>query len=346
MKRKNQYKKIWVFIMLLVSVTALSTVNVFAIAHKHSNANPRTNASFGFIALVFWIVFIVVKMLKIKKNGESFSFCRKPKNKSKNTELAKDFTTKIMEAIYPVDHRFNSTLFLTMAENDLYRIFSSMGTNDITQIDSFTQNNARDKLTQIVNQQTVQNKTTHFDDMNISKSYLTLYKRDMHFEYLTAYLSLTVRESVSMPNKKGIMQTKNNGIVDKRLIMTYTRSKGGTQDENIPTYCPHCGANITGNETICPFCHSTVIKNTFDWILTNWNELVPNSVPLDERGVLIEDDSNVNFTRESSGYFTGYYDNGMTDNYKDPFKNDLGEAFADLYHEMGELESQKEKDKY
>ena len=59
------------------------------------------------------------------------------------------------------------------------------------------------------------------------------------------------------------------GSKDYKLLMTYDLTFVSTINKKKDNKCPSCGAELdeTGVSDICPYCKSTIIKNSYNWVL-------------------------------------------------------------------------------
>ena len=134
-----------------------------------------------------------------------------------------------------------------------------------------------------------------------------------------------MKDYVIDQNDKHLVSGNMYATEVKNYLLTYMRNKHLRtipQDQEQVIKCPNCGAPIDiKNSKVCEYCHTIIHSEQYGWFLYNI-EIPGKNEKFDNRGVIIEDNSDVRFTKQSSPYYTGYYDNGIEDKFRDPFEDD------------------------
>ena len=336
---------------MLTGVTAYADDITFGITDTRTGCTcVGSTGGFLFIAYVMIGILVAIVIISMVKKSKEISASgnrtrERIRNESLKKEYAlpKDYTLKIAEVIKYDDPDFVEFNFLERVKRDYKAISQAMTERKADPLKSFMgdvlYNRYRDKINKMI-QSDIYNTRT---DILVDSLYLNLYKRDQNFEYITVFMLGTQKDYYTDRNGT-LVENSQNALLDKPMLITYTRRKG-VHGTDIPQQisCPNCGASMyPNNSRICPYCRSAISIGDFTWMMTDIRVTDLNTTEYDNRGILIEDDSSVQFTRDDTGTFTGYYDNGVEFAYKDPYKNNLEEAYKNLYESQAEYLKEKE----
>ncbi len=243
------------------------------------------------------------------------------KKKRAATEVPADYTMQIRNEVNSYDPSFNDYTLVRMAESYFDQYVSAVSDRE------------PERLRTLETEELYQRQKNETDDLlnagrirllshaKIESSYLHLYRRDKNYEYITVCLRVQIKDYII--NQQDYQLVDGKKVLQyQHYLLTYMRSNESRLDSSvkrIQTHCPNCGAPIQLNSSRqCAFCQAIIRADSFDWVLYDV-EVLAEGEKADNRGILIEDNENVKFTKENSPFFTGYYDNGIQDNYKNPF---------------------------
>ncbi len=339
-------------VFMLMSTTAYADDITFGITDTRTGCTC-VGSTGGFLFIAYSMIGILVVMLIvtiIKRSRDKINSGGKMRERIKNESLKKeyslpkDYTLKISEVIRYDDPDFAEYLFMERVKRDYNTITKCMTERNSEPLKEFMgdvlYNRYREQISKML-QTGVYNVRS---DIMIDSLYFNLYKRDKNFEYITVFMLGTQKDYYTDINGTLVLNSQD-ALLDKPVLITYTRRKG-VHGTDVPHQisCPNCGASMYPQSSrICPYCRSAISIGDFTWMMTDIRVTDLNSTEYDDRGILIEDDSSVQFTRDDNGTFTGYYDNGVNFDYKDPYKNNMEEAFRNLYESQAEYLKEKEE---
>ncbi len=267
--------------------------------------------------------------------------------KKKEIKYPTDYTKNITNEATAFDPNFNGYGMIKKAEEYLIQLTNAISDRDCMSLREKESEELFSRQQADIDDLLADERIRLISDVKILRSSLHLYRRDKNYEYLTICVSTELKDYIIDQNTYKLLEGQKKLTV-KHFLITYMRSKSAKDIKDIgkrQNFCPNCGAPIALNSSRqCSFCLAIIRAEEFDWVISDVEELTETDAP-DNRGILIEDNSDVKFTKEKSPFFTGYYDNGIEDQYKDPFKPaDLAGAFKDYYTNLNEYEERKNRD--
>lgn len=299
--------------VLLLTLICFATPAAAKIRSSHTSGNMS-----WFVFLFLLGVFIIGALL-------STVSIRKVTKRKKQPNVPKDYTTQIInEAIY-VDPNICSEQLTSRARDAFKLLTEGIAKRDISALREMESEELFNRQSAEIEALVSHGQIRFLSDIMLQRAYLHLYRRDKNYEYITVCVAATMKDYVIDKNTYTVLQGDQTKILTRFFLFTYMRSKAFSRNlpaPGQPVKCPNCGAPlIMSKSRQCEYCHSVIRGELFDWVLNDVEVLGENDVP-DNRGVLLEDHADVHFTKQKSSYYTGYYDNGIDDHYKDPFEDD------------------------
>ena len=271
---------------------------------------------YGYLILV--AIFVAVGI------GSTFTVKKVSKTK-KLTNRPKDYTAQIINEAIQVDPNFGSEQLTSRARKAFELLTEAIPNRDLSALREMESQELFNRQNAEIESLISQGQIHMLSNATIQHAYLHLYRRDKNFEYITVCVTATMKDYFIDQNSYQVLQGDKSKMLTRHYLFTYMRSKSFPQNlptANQPVKCPNCGAPLIMNSSrLCEYCHSVIRAELFDWVLNDVEVLGEKDMP-DNRGVLLEDNADVHFTKQNSSYYTGYYDNGIDYNYKDPFEDD------------------------
>lgn len=326
---KKYYYKLLLAASSIFALIMTSSIPVYAYRyHYHSRSS---GSPWQFVIIV--IVAIALSCIPVAKA-----------KKKKEIKYPKDYTNNITAEATSYDPYFNGYGMIKNAEEYLIQLTNAISDRDCISLREKESEELFSRQQADIEDLLADGRIRLISDVKVLRSSLHLYRRDKNYEYLTICVSAELKDYIIDQNSYKLLEGQKKLMV-KHFLITYMRSKNAKNIKDIgkrQNFCPNCGAPIALNSSRqCSFCLAIIRAEEFDWVISDVEELTETDAP-DNRGILIEDNSDVKFTKEKSPYFTGYYDNGIEDQYKDPFAPaDLAGAFKDYYTNLNEYEERK-----
>lgn len=288
-----------------------------------------------------WVYFLFLGVFIAASLIPTSIFAKKKKERDK---FPTDYTRAISDEIKTIDPEFTDYTLTRYGEAHFQKIIDAISDRNIEALKEFE------------TEELFQRQKAEIDDLNssgririlshahIERSGLHLYRRDKNYEYVTVCISSQIKDYI-IDGSDYSVKNGNKKLMIKHFLLTYMRSKKSKTEgkiKAIETNCPNCGAPISLNSSRqCPYCQAIIRSDDFDWVLSDF-EILDSGSQADNRGILIEDNSEVKFTKGPSPFFTGYYDNGIEDPYKDPFsRTGVSEAYRDYINAANQLNNDR-----
>ncbi|MDR1667853.1 MAG: 39S ribosomal protein L45 [Bacteroidales bacterium] len=207
--------------------------------------------------------------------------------------LVPDFTQRITQTIAAEDTNFSTDKFLAWSKEVFITLQNAWTERDWSKIrpfekeELFRQHEAQ--LQEYINL----GRINVMGRINVNQAYLTLYKRDTQFEYLTVYMAVRMTDYIIDENTKAVLKGDLNKDCYMNYLLTFMRKKGvltnpATSNKSTVS-CPHCGAPVQITSAgKCEYCDFIITTGEHDWVLSNLDSVKPNTV-IDKRGVVLED---------------------------------------------------------
>lgn len=308
---------------VLFLTTAALLLSAYAIpAAAKVRFRIRSNGSGA--SLPWWFYLIAVILIVLAALG-SVTAAKKTKEKKRTNNQPKDYTAQIVNEMIMLDPGFASDDLTKLAQKDLTLITQSISNRDVSALQSIESEELFNRHLSEVEGLASQGYVRNIVGVNIMKSFLHLYRRDKNYEYLTVCVTAQMKDYIFREDNNSVVQGSMDMILLKHYLLTFMRSKNVRTAPAQPDQqfkCPNCGApmDIT-KKRVCDYCHSIIHVEKFGWVLYDV-EVLGELDKADNRGILIEDNSDVKFTKQSGPFYTGYFDNGIEDKYRDPFEDD------------------------
>ena len=276
-----------------------------------------------------WWFYLIFAVLLFIIAGASTASVKKSSAKKKMKQGPKDYTAQIVNEMVMLDPEFGSESMTTRAKENFATLTEAITNRDPSPLQSIESQELFDRHNSEIQALISQGQLRMISGIHILKTFLHLYRRDKNYEYLTVCITTYIKDCIVDQNDNRLIQGDRDKILVKHYLMTYMRNKElrsgppqQQQEQQKIIKCPNCGAPIDiSNSRLCEYCHSIIHIEQYGWVLYNVEILGENDTP-DNRGILIEDNSDVRFTRQNGPFYTGYFDNGIEDKYRDPFEDD------------------------
>lgn len=231
----------------------------------------------GVTVFVIAIIVLVVILSSRKKNGGSSAPTNvPPPNYNAVHQAIPNRTDEIASIIRKQDPMFTAPDFIAFSRQVYLDIQAAWEARDLTPVRGVLHQNLYQQTEQQINQKIQQGIVNHLERINISETYLTSYRRDREYEYVTVYLAANMIDYQVQEATGQIVYGNRTTRWNLFYKMRFMRAAGAvtrSAEEKAKGFtCPNCGAPIKGTSFgVCEYCDSTVTTGNYDWVLSEFN---------------------------------------------------------------------------
>lgn len=206
-----------------------------------------------------------------------------------------NYTNEIMVFLQNTDPTFNSMEFIEWCKKSFRIFWDAWTVGNIEAARIFLNDDLYDKMRSLLQDNLDRNRRDIYRILLLSGCFINKYERESGFEYITIYLTSIHRHYVLDSSKNSHIPIEGSDSEDIKTIyqLKFTRRFTLDQKTNIKNgiqtvICPNCGAEVTAlNAGRCEFCNSIIKVSEFSWVLSDIDEYLRNTTPVDNRGVII-----------------------------------------------------------
>lgn len=239
---------------------------------------PNFLFPFIIVGVIFLYMFIRKKLGTKTRSGQ----VRQGSN-SGHFVTVPDRTSKIEEIIKEKDPNFSAADFMTFAKEVFVDIQEDWSARDLSKVRIVMHDNLYKQTQKQVEEKIRSGIINHIENIAVSTSYLTAYKRDKQFEYVTMYLSARFIDYEAEEKTGRVIRGDKNTRWEMRYLMKFMRSTDvKTKDETnvLKSHnCPNCGAPLKMESGgICEYCGSVVTTGQYSWVLCDHTSIRNDTV--------------------------------------------------------------------
>lgn len=207
----------------------------------------------------------------------------------------KNFTSEITTFLSSSDSTFDAKEFIEWCKKSFFIFWEAWSQNNIEAARIFLNDDLFEKTRSLLKDNIEHNRKDIYRVYNLAGCFINRYERESGFEYLTVYLTSIHRHYILDTRRNSNIPIEGSDIEDVKTIYQLkflrrfnldqkTHIKNGVQS----IICPNCGAEVTAlNMGRCEFCNSVIKASEFSWVLSDIDEYLRNTTPVDNRGVII-----------------------------------------------------------
>lgn len=252
--------------------------------------------SFSYIIVrnIIWIIIVLVifyAQVKLRKTSA------KKRNRTKRQTPARplpkklpDRTVEISRMIKERDPLFTAPDFISFAKQVYMDIQDAWAKRDLTPVRAVLHQNLYQQTQRQIQRKLSDGIVNHLERISINTAYLTSYRRDAQYEYLTIYLAASMIDyQVKEATGEVILGDKVTrwNMYYKMTFMRANDAKTRSADEKDKGFvCPNCGAPLTGTSFgKCEYCDSIVTTGIYEWVLSDFGVVKDDTV---DDGIVID----------------------------------------------------------
>lgn len=206
-----------------------------------------------------------------------------------------NYTSEIMVFLQSTDPTFNSIEFIEWSKKSFRIFWDAWTVGNIEDARIFLSDDLFEKMRSLLQDNLEKNRKDIYKIFSLLGCFLNKYERESGFEYLTVYLTSVHRHYVLDSRRNSNIPIEGSTSEDLKTVyqLKFTRRFSLDQKTHISNgiqtvICPNCGAEVTAlNAGCCGFCGSVIKVSEFSWVLSDIDEYLRNSTPVDNRGVVI-----------------------------------------------------------
>lgn len=246
-------------------------------SYRSSNAS-REERIFSMLLMVIIVIFIFYRSQKRASRGSS----RRTQPGQARTAPARtqqkvlpDRTTEISRVIRERDPLFTAPDFISFAKQVYVDIQDAWSKRDLEPVRAVLHQNLYQQTERQIQKKIADGIVNHLERISVNTAYLTSYRRDAQYEYLTIYLAASMIDyQVKEATGEVILGNKTTrwNMYYKMTFMRSNDSKTRSSKEKDKGFvCPNCGAPLTGTSFgKCEYCDSIVTTGIYDWVLSDF----------------------------------------------------------------------------
>lgn len=309
---KKRIMRLLLFTAISIIVFGLSSMPVYA--RRYNSHKWSSNGDY--LEIIFFFAFIIASIIVTLTSKDIIR-----KKKARNGP--KDYTKQILDEITSRDPDFGEAKMINLSIKCFDEIITAICSRDTSGLSAFETEELIRRQEESIKALEAQGMMRIISRSSLQNTFFHFYRRDAHYEYLTVCIYAVMKERL-FPLNDVNNQNEKSSLTAQYYLLTFMRNKNAKTTKasgRREITCPNCGAPVkVSNAAICGFCHSLIRSEEFDWVLCDVELLSEKDAP-DNRGMIIEDDREVKFTKDKSPFFTGYYDNGIEDDFSNPFND-------------------------
>lgn len=268
------------------------------------NSSSESNGEglgFGGTLVVFLVVIgiVVYSMIRSKKDskrttttvGRSQTI---QQSAGRNITLP-DRTAQISDLIKQNDPNFSAEDFLSFSRYVYVTIQDAWSKRDLSPVRIYLHDNLYNQTQKQIDRKIANGVINKIENVAVSTAYLTAYRRDKEFEYVTVYLNARLTDYEINEKTGQVLRGDPNARYELRYTLRFARNAGiKTTSANSQTLkshsCPNCGAPLEMSSSgKCEYCGSTITTGQYSWVLSEYSSIRNDTV---DQGIYIEKDNN------------------------------------------------------
>lgn len=304
----KKHLRIFVVLLVVLLVVAMCSAIVFADVGNHnsytkskSSSSSHSSSAKGDSGL-WWLFLIMpwpIKLLIVA--AVIFGYFKFKKGKGKSGDAAGgatagpgearysnttiqlvDRSNEIESAIKEVDELFSTQKFLAWTEEVFMTIQQAWIDRDWSKIRPFEKEELFKKHEKQLEEYKRLGQINMMERINVNRTYMHKYERDVEYEYLTVLLSARMNDYVIDEKTRQVIKGNPNDEFFTDYILVFMRKFGvktNPSTSNLSTKsCPNCGAptQVTSAGK-CEYCDFIITTGEHDWVLCDLDSITDNT---------------------------------------------------------------------
>ncbi|MCH5300600.1 MAG: TIM44-like domain-containing protein [Ruminococcus sp.] len=248
---------------------------------------------FGFgsipVIVIVVVIFIIIAFAQKSKGKGTDSTVRQGTQQGRNI-LVPDRTAQIESIIKEYDPNFSASDFLTFGKEVFVDIQEAWSARDLSKIRVIMHDNLFNQTQKQVESKIKNGVINKIENIAVSTAYLTAYKYDKQFEYVTMYLNARFIDYEIDEKTGNVLRGDTTTRWEMRYLLKFVRSTGVKTNDATDVLkshnCPNCGAPLQMESSgVCEYCGSVVTTGQYSWVLSAYtsvrNDTIDEGISVD-----------------------------------------------------------------
>lgn len=231
----------------------------------------------AFVTILSWIIVIAIIYYtkRSARHRTQSSLPRQRRTVQPQRKVLPDRTVQISKVIHEHDPLFTAPDFISFAKQVYVDIQDAWSKRDLEPVRAVLHQNLYQQTERQIQKKIEDGIVNHLERISVNTAYLTSYRRDVQYEYLTVYMAASMIDyQVKEATGEVILGDKTTRW-NMYYKMTFMRSNdcktGSAKEKDKGFVCPNCGAPLTGTSFgKCEYCDSIVTTGIYDWVLSDF----------------------------------------------------------------------------
>ncbi len=247
----------------------------YTVSFRHRGIAP--------VVIVVTIIWVLILGRIATRGMRSITKGNQPPAAGGGRRILPDRTDEISRIIQEKDAFFTAPDFLSFAKQVYMDIQSAWEKRDLDPVRGVLHQNLYQQTNRQIEKKIEDGIVNHLERISINTAYLTSYRRDRQYEYLTIYLAASMIDyQVKEATGEVILGDKTTRW-NLKYKMTFMRSADAktrsAKEADRGFVCPNCGAPLRGTSfDECEYCGSIVTTGTYDWVLSSFGVVKDDTV--------------------------------------------------------------------
>lgn len=242
------------------------------------------------IIIVFFLIYLRTRLLTQHRSQRRRRQPQRTAPARTQQVVLPDRTTQISKVIREYDPDFTAPDFISFAKKVYVDIQDAWSKRDLEPVRAVLHQNLYQQTERQIEKKIADGIVNYLERISVNTAYLTSYRRDAQYEYLTIYLAASMIDyQVKEATGEVILGDKTTrwNMYYKMTFMRSNDSKTRSAKEKDQGFvCPNCGAPLAGTSFgKCDYCGSVVTTGVYDWVLSDFG-VVKNDTKDD--GIVID----------------------------------------------------------
>lgn len=248
------------------------------------SGSSGSGSSFTATVVVFVIIVLAIyetrQRSKFRSQGTPSA---SPAQRQNGNRRLPDRTDEISRVIQERDPMFTAPDFLSFAKQVYMDIQAAWERRDLTPVRGVLHQNLYQQTQRQIQKKIEDGIVNHLERISVNTAYLTSYRRDKDYEYLTIYMAASMIDYQVKEATGEIILGNKTTRWNMYYKMTFMRSKesktGSAKEQERGFVCPNCGAPLKGTSFgKCEYCDSVVTTGVYSWVLCDFGVVKDDTV--------------------------------------------------------------------
>ena len=237
-------------------------------------------------SIIFIIVILIFfsPIMKLFRGSSNTSGGRSTGAGGSRTErVLPDRTVEISDIIQERDPLFTAPDFISFVKQVYVDIQDAWCKRDLEPVRGVLHQNLYQQTERQIEKKIADGIVNYLERISVNTAYLTSYRKDAEYEYLTVYLAASMIDYQVKEATGQVVYGDKTTRWNLKYKMKFMRSLSSTTRESGKVErgmnCPNCGAPLTGTSFgKCEYCDSIVTTGTYNWVLSDFGVIKNDTV--------------------------------------------------------------------